>query len=98
MYPPLFLVFPLRQFLDNVLAHSCYFFFAFLQVFVAISLILGDGLYNLIKIISVTIKEICTKRQNLPVVKEVTGKNYVQIFEMYVPFVVLADSSAWIAH
>ncbi|KAL0351164.1 UNVERIFIED_CONTAM: putative metal-nicotianamine transporter YSL6 [Sesamum radiatum] len=45
------------------------------KVFVAISLILGDGLYNLIKIISVTIKEICTKRQNLPVVKEVTDEN-----------------------
>ncbi|KAK4392855.1 putative metal-nicotianamine transporter YSL6 [Sesamum angolense] len=45
------------------------------KVFVAISLILGDGLYNLIKIISVTIKEICTKRQNLPLVKEVTDEN-----------------------
>ncbi|KAI3457815.1 hypothetical protein Pfo_014478 [Paulownia fortunei] len=45
------------------------------KVFIAISLILGDGLYNLIKIISVTIKEICTKHQNLPIIKEVTDGN-----------------------
>ncbi|KAH9696067.1 putative metal-nicotianamine transporter YSL6 [Citrus sinensis] len=32
------------------------------KVFIAISLILGDGLYNLIKIISVTFKELCNKR------------------------------------
>ncbi|GFP98999.1 probable metal-nicotianamine transporter ysl4 [Phtheirospermum japonicum] len=49
------------------------------KVFIAISLILGDGLYNLVKIISVTIKEICTnatKHQNLPIVIEVAVKNY----------------------
>ncbi|KAL6509158.1 putative metal-nicotianamine transporter ysl6 [Orobanche gracilis] len=42
------------------------------KVFIAISLILGDGLYNLVKIISVTIKEICTKYQNLPIFIEVS--------------------------
>lgn len=50
-----------------------------LQVFVAIALILGDGLYNLIKIIAITIKELCninTKQNNLPVVKEILGEYY----------------------
>lgn len=45
------------------------------KVFIAISLILGDGLYNLIKIISLTFKEICNKsttNSNLPLVKEAT--------------------------
>ncbi|KZV42066.1 hypothetical protein F511_18412 [Dorcoceras hygrometricum] len=46
------------------------------KVFIAISVILGDGLYNLIKIVSVTVKEICTKRENLPIVMEaVDGGN-----------------------
>ncbi|XP_024181827.1 probable metal-nicotianamine transporter YSL6 isoform X1 [Rosa chinensis] len=43
------------------------------KVFIAIALILGDGLYNLIKIIAITIKEICNKssiQSNLPLVKE----------------------------
>ncbi|CAL9247817.1 unnamed protein product [Arabidopsis halleri] len=31
------------------------------KVFIAIAIILGDGLYNLIKIIIVTVKEICNK-------------------------------------
>ncbi|KAK4603242.1 hypothetical protein RGQ29_011972 [Quercus rubra] len=46
------------------------------KVFIAISLILGDGLYNLVKIIAITIKEICnksTKQSNLPVTTEVLG-------------------------
>ncbi|KAJ4974772.1 hypothetical protein NE237_007946 [Protea cynaroides] len=43
------------------------------KVFIAISLILGDGLYNLIKIITVTLKEMCGKspKQNLPIVSEI---------------------------
>ncbi|KAL7145898.1 hypothetical protein ABFS83_06G004800 [Erythranthe nasuta] len=45
------------------------------KVFIAISLILGDGLYNLIKIIAVTVKEVSTKRQSLPIIKEVTDGN-----------------------
>lgn len=48
-----------------------------MQVFIAISLILGDGLYNLIKIISITVKEMwnsSTKQNNLPIIKEVLGK------------------------
>nr|DAD30503.1 TPA_asm: hypothetical protein HUJ06_009354 [Nelumbo nucifera] len=42
------------------------------KVFIAISLILGDGLYNLIKIIAVTVKEMCHKgpKKNLPVISE----------------------------
>ncbi|XP_047330276.1 probable metal-nicotianamine transporter YSL6 [Impatiens glandulifera] len=42
------------------------------KVFIAISLILGDGLYNLIKIISLTIWEMCKKssKQDLPTTKE----------------------------
>lgn len=48
-----------------------------LQVFIAIALILGDGLYNLIKIVIITIKEMCNKStmQNLPIVREVQGNN-----------------------
>lgn len=41
------------------------------QVFIAISLILGDGLYNLIKIVIITIKEFlnaCSKQTSLPLV------------------------------
>ncbi|XP_073126451.1 probable metal-nicotianamine transporter YSL6 [Henckelia pumila] len=46
------------------------------KVFIAIAVILGDGLYNLIKIVSVTIKEICTKQENLLIVREaVDGSN-----------------------
>ncbi|CAK7328335.1 unnamed protein product [Dovyalis caffra] len=43
------------------------------KVFIAIALILGDGLYNLVKIIVITIKEMCNKstKQNLPILKEV---------------------------
>lgn len=49
-----------------------------LQVFIAISLILGDGLYHLIKRIAITLKEMCnksTKLSNLPVTAEVLGKD-----------------------
>ncbi|KAF9666209.1 hypothetical protein SADUNF_Sadunf16G0205600 [Salix dunnii] len=43
------------------------------KVFIAIALILGDGLYNLIKIVIITIKEMCKKStmQSLPIVREV---------------------------
>lgn len=44
------------------------------KVFVAISLILGDGIYNLIKIIAITAKEMCnnrSKQADLPVIKEI---------------------------
>lgn len=46
------------------------------KVFIAISLILGDGLYNLVKIVSITIKEIfknSSTQDNLPLVMEVIG-------------------------
>lgn len=49
-----------------------------MQVFIAISLILGDGIYNLIKIIAITVKEISnksTKDTNLPVTAEALGKD-----------------------
>ncbi|XP_076949605.1 putative metal-nicotianamine transporter YSL6 [Bidens hawaiensis] len=44
------------------------------KVFVAIALILGDGLYNLVKIMTVSIKAVLnnnTRRQDLPVLKEI---------------------------
>ncbi|KHG22766.1 putative metal-nicotianamine transporter YSL6 -like protein [Gossypium arboreum] len=44
------------------------------KVFIAIALILGDGLYNLIKIIYISAKEMCnksTKLSKLPIVNEV---------------------------
>ncbi|GMH06861.1 hypothetical protein Nepgr_008701 [Nepenthes gracilis] len=45
------------------------------KVFIAISLILGDGLYNLIKIIAITVKELCNNgsKQKLPVMQEFPG-------------------------
>uniref|UniRef100_A0A2P2MUB9 Putative metal-nicotianamine transporter YSL6 isoform X2 n=1 Tax=Rhizophora mucronata TaxID=61149 RepID=A0A2P2MUB9_RHIMU len=55
--------------ITNLFSGPCYF-----QVFISIALILGDGLYNLIKIIAVTVKEMCnksTKEDNLPIVKDV---------------------------
>ncbi|KAJ7976650.1 Oligopeptide transporter [Quillaja saponaria] len=49
------------------------------KVFISISLILGDGLYNLIKIIMITVKEMfnqSSKQTNLPVMKEILdGEN-----------------------
>ncbi|XP_022750462.1 probable metal-nicotianamine transporter YSL6 isoform X2 [Durio zibethinus] len=45
------------------------------KVFIAIALILGDGLYNLVKIIYITAKEMCnqsTKQSKLPIVNEIT--------------------------
>lgn len=51
---------------------SCDFFVR--QVFIAISLILGDGLYNLIKIVAITIREMLNKSSNigdLPVVADI---------------------------
>ncbi|KAA3464181.1 putative metal-nicotianamine transporter YSL6 [Gossypium australe] len=48
------------------------------KVFIAISLILGDGLYNLIKIIYITAKEMSnksTKQSKLPIVQEVIVKD-----------------------
>ncbi|KAI3784624.1 hypothetical protein L1987_43726 [Smallanthus sonchifolius] len=44
------------------------------KVFVAIALILGDGLYNLVKIIAISIKAVLnnsTRQQDLPVIKEI---------------------------
>lgn len=44
------------------------------KVFIAISLILGDGLYNLIKIIAITVKEMwnrSTKDSKLPIVNDI---------------------------
>ncbi|KAK1432673.1 hypothetical protein QVD17_09571 [Tagetes erecta] len=44
------------------------------KVFVAIALILGDGLYNLVKIVVISVKAVMnnsTRQQNLPVIKEI---------------------------
>ncbi|CAL8138967.1 unnamed protein product [Prunus armeniaca] len=41
-----------------------------LKVFIAIALVLRDGLYNLVKIIVITLKKLC-KKSNLPAVNEV---------------------------
>lgn len=45
------------------------------KVFIAIALILGDGLYNLIKIIAITVKEMCNSRckEKLPIMQELPG-------------------------
>ncbi|KAL6960402.1 putative metal-nicotianamine transporter ysl6 [Sarracenia purpurea var. burkii] len=45
------------------------------KVFIAIALILGDGLYNLVKIIAITLRELCNnsaKQKNLPIISEVS--------------------------
>lgn len=52
------------------------------KVFIAISIILGDGLYNLIKIIVVTVKEICNKssrQHNLPVFTDILDKSKTSV-------------------
>ncbi|VVB01170.1 unnamed protein product [Arabis nemorensis] len=44
------------------------------KVFIAIAIIRGDGLYNLVKIIAVSVEEICTnssRQLNLPIVANV---------------------------
>ncbi|GAB2225986.1 hypothetical protein Droror1_Dr00021768 [Drosera rotundifolia] len=53
------------------------------KVFIAIALILGDGLYNLIKIIAVTTKEIwnSSSKQNLPVMQEFPGSEESKILD-----------------
>ncbi|KAL9275297.1 putative metal-nicotianamine transporter YSL6 [Drosera capensis] len=53
------------------------------KVFIAIALILGDGLYNLIKIIAVTSKEIwnSSSKQNLPVMQEFPGSEESKILD-----------------
>ncbi|KAL9241795.1 hypothetical protein vseg_015861 [Gypsophila vaccaria] len=45
------------------------------KVFIAIALILGDGIYNLVKIIFVTVKEMIKSRANprLPIMQEFSG-------------------------
>uniref|UniRef100_A0A7C8Z6A0 Metal-nicotianamine transporter YSL6 n=1 Tax=Opuntia streptacantha TaxID=393608 RepID=A0A7C8Z6A0_OPUST len=45
------------------------------KVFIAVSLILGDGLYNLIKIIAITVKEMAnsSSKHKLPVMLEIPG-------------------------
>ena len=63
-----------------------------LQVFVAISLILGDGLYNLIKIIAITFKETCkisTRQKDLPIFKEVLGKEWWSMIIYFISFILL---------
>jgi len=47
------------------------------QVFISIALILGDGIYNLVKIIMITVREMWrtrSKQNSLPVVAEVLGE------------------------
>jgi hypothetical protein len=47
------------------------------QVFISIALILGDGIYNLVKIIMITVREMWrtrSKQNSLPVVTEVLGE------------------------
>jgi hypothetical protein len=53
------------------------YLFLAVQVFISVSVILGDGLYNLIKIIYATIKEIMNERSKqgrLPLVGIQEGK------------------------
>ncbi|KAL9689562.1 hypothetical protein QQ045_009949 [Rhodiola kirilowii] len=48
------------------------------KVFISIALILGDGLYNLIKIITITIKELVkasSKKSSLPIMQEIMADN-----------------------
>ena len=61
----------------DVLCHNLILLLC-LQVFIAISLSLGDGLYNLIKITAISIKEMCKiiiSQKDLPILEEVLGKS-----------------------
>ncbi|KAF7801744.1 putative metal-nicotianamine transporter YSL6 [Senna tora] len=52
------------------------------KVFISISLILGDGIYNLIKIIMITVREMCRTTSNqtsLPVVTEILADESSQL-------------------
>ncbi|XP_057542415.1 probable metal-nicotianamine transporter YSL6 [Amaranthus tricolor] len=51
------------------------------KVFIAIALILGDGLYNLIKIIAVTVKEMSNSmsKEKLPIMQEIPGSKDSQM-------------------
>lgn len=73
-----------------------------LQVFIAISLILGDGLYNLIKIISLTVKEICNKsttNSNLPLIKEATGGYFtLELFKLILCYFLLDFFHLFLLH
>lgn len=49
----------------------------FVQVFISIAIILGDGIYNLVKIILITAREMwkaSSKQTSLPVVTENLGE------------------------
>lgn len=68
----------LKQRLINVLGWVSLTNLIFPQVFIVISLILGDGLYNLIKIVVITLREIlnaCSKLSSLPFVTTHQGKH-----------------------
>ncbi|KAF3553666.1 hypothetical protein F2Q69_00016363, partial [Brassica cretica] len=45
------------------------------KVFIPIAIILGDGLYNIIKITIVTMKELCNKQQHLPVFTDILDES-----------------------
>ncbi|KAI3776863.1 hypothetical protein L1987_46653 [Smallanthus sonchifolius] len=51
------------------------------KVFIAIALILGDGFYNLVKIIMITIMALLStaKQQDLPVIKDLPASGYVYL-------------------
>lgn len=58
------------------------------QVFISVSVILGDGLYNLIKIIYATIKEVMnarSKQGRLPLVRVHDGKAIFLLYGAHLP-------------
>ncbi|MBA0840551.1 hypothetical protein Goarm_003129, partial [Gossypium armourianum] len=64
----------MEMFFSHNSSKEVFWVVTFSQVFIAIALILGDGLYNLIKIIYISAKEVCkksTKQSKLPIVNEV---------------------------
>ncbi|XP_052625435.1 probable metal-nicotianamine transporter YSL6 [Lactuca sativa] len=73
------------------------------KVFIAISLILGDGLYNLVKIVAISVKAIwknTTKPQDLPTTKQIldSEKTKAQLEEQKRDAVFLKDSiPTWLA-
>ncbi|KAK8593103.1 hypothetical protein V6N12_045190 [Hibiscus sabdariffa] len=67
------------------------------KVSIAVALILGDGLYNLIKIICIIAKEMCNKRtkeSKLPIIQEVISEDTLVSQMLASPFCSLYDESS----
>jgi hypothetical protein len=75
------------------------YFFPVFQVFISVSVILGDGLYNLIKIIYATIKEIMNaraKQGRLPLVRVQDGNVIFLCYASYLSINIARSYAAFL--